>query len=711
MSQTLPFSKLSPLEKLSIFSRNHTDFLNMDAIYADETPNYVQPERYMPGQTITLYLRTAKDNADYAYCYVWDGVSGYTRMMMKKATDEKKTPSPMFDYYVVEFLLGAESLNYYFSVFKRDKEYFYNKRGLYPNVEHYFNFKLIPAFFAPEWAMGAVMYQILVDRFYNGDPTNDIVSNEYTYLGNAATFVDDWHKPITNNADFCNFYGGDLQGVIEKLPYLQDLGIEVIYFCPIFVSPSLHKYDIQDYDYVDPHYGRIVEDGGEPLRFEKFHNRFATKYMQRTTNKANLEASNALLVELIEKAHQFGMRVIIDGVFNHCGSYNKWMDKSGFYFSQGYPVGAYRDEKSVYHDYFKWYDKNWPNNDCYMGWWGHENHPKLNYEGSQELYDYIMDVAKKWVSPPFNADGWRLDVAADLGFSREFNHQFWRDFRTAVKEANPEAIIISEHYGDTAEWLAGNEWDTVMNYDAFMNPLTWFLTGMEKHSEEFRGDMLNNAMAFESTMRGCMAQFSMHSLYTAMNELSNHDHSRFLTRTNMQVGRFHTHGKEAADTGINKNIMMEAVLFQMLWPGSPTIYYGDEAGVTGWTDPDNRRVYPWGREDQLMLRFHKDIIAIRKRFPMLKRGSLEYLYCHYGVLSFGRWDENDRIVFALNNNKNPLSLRLPVWKAECGPNGKMETLIVTGNDSYNTDAVIYKVENGYLDITLPAYGGMALREV
>ena len=218
-----------------------------------------------------------------------------------------------------------------------------------------------------------------------------------------------------------------------------------------------------------------------------------------------------------------------------------------------------------------------------------------------------MSIAQKWVSPPFNADGWRLDVAADLGINPNFNHYFWKKFRDAVKKANPNAIILAEHYGDASSWLQGDQWDTIMNYDAFMEPVSWFLTGMEKHSEDFKKDLLNNSIVFRDTMLYQMARLSKQSIQISMNELSNHDHSRFLTRTNKTVGRLHTLGYEAANRGINKGIMKEAVVIQMTWPGAPTIYYGDEVGVAGWTDPDNRRTYPWGKEDIDLLEFIKQL--------------------------------------------------------------------------------------------------------
>ena len=162
-----------------------------------------------------------------------------------------------------------------------------------------------------------------------------------------------------------------------------------------------------------------------------------------------------------------------------------------------------------------------------------------------------MKIARKWVSPPYNADGWRLDVAADLGHSPEYNHQFWREFRRNVKEANPNAIILAEHYGDPKSWLKGDQWDTVMNYDAFMEPITWFLCGVEKHSDEFRGDLLGNYDAFKGAMNYHMSRFLRPSIDVSMNELSNHDHSRFLTRTNRKVGRLHTMGADAADQGVD----------------------------------------------------------------------------------------------------------------------------------------------------------------
>lgn len=335
----------------------------------------------------------------------------------------------------------------------------------------------------------------------------------------------------------------------------------------------------------------------------------ATKYKKRTTDLKNLEASNELFIKLVEELHRRGMKVILDGVFNHCGSFNKWMDRERIYEGEeDYEPGAYVSADSPYRSYFRFFKEgpeNWPYNGNYDGWWGHDTLPKLNYEDSVKLENYILYIGRKWVSPPYNVDGWRLDVAADLGRSNEYNHEFWQKFRRAVKDANPNALILAEHYGDPSDWLKGDEWDTVMNYDAFMEPVTWFLTGMEKHSDEAREELLGNIDNFIGSMAHHMSNMLTPSLQVAMNELSNHDHSRFLTRTNHMVGRVEHLGPEAANEYVNKAVMREAVVMQMTWVGAPTVYYGDEAGVCGFTDPDNRRTYPWGHEDQELIAFHQ----------------------------------------------------------------------------------------------------------
>ena len=696
----MDFERIMRAEEQQQYITKMRPLLKKRALFSDTTGDYVIPPEPRSYDQIKIRFRSGVDNIDMVY-FVCGNVK---TQMIKESSDE------LFDYYATEYQLENERIYYYFEIHVGRIVCYYDTRGVQKQVDEYYNFSVIPGFSTPDWAKGAVMYQIYVDRFCNGDPENDVQTNEYTYINRKTEHVDDWYS-YPAQMDVHRFYGGDLQGVLDKMDYLQDLGVEVIYFNPLFVSPSNHKYDIQDYDYIDPHFGKIVNESGDLLAPDQNENRFATRYINRISNPENLEASNKLFIRVVEEAHRRGMKVILDGVFNHCGSFNKWLDKERIYENApGYQKGAYVSADSPYRNYFSFNRTDcWPYNPSYDGWWGHDTLPKLNYEGSRELYDYILYIGRKWVSPPYNCDGWRLDVAADLGHSPEVNHQFWRDFRNSVKQANPNAIILAEHYGSPKEWLQGDQWDTVMNYDAFMEPLTWFLTGMQKHSDDFRQDMLGNADAFFGAMRHHMVSFTMPSLYVSMNELSNHDHSRFLTRTNHKVGRMNNLGCEAANQGVNKAVMREAVAVQMTWPGAPTVYYGDEAGLCGFTDPDNRRAYPWGREDQEMIAFHREMIRIRKENPELKTGSLKYLVGDYNVIGYGRFNFREQTIVMVNNNDHEYSRELSVWEFGIPRECTMERLMLSTDSGFDVSPAEYPIVAGVITITLPRFSAIVLK--
>ncbi len=674
--------------------------LNFGALFSDGTEFYRSPSEVAKGDSVKLRFRTSANNVDEVFVVC----NGERFKMSVEQSDD------YFDYYAYTIPRVEEEIDYFYEIKAGNVTCYYNKLGTQNRNNNDYNYSIVPGFFVPSWAKGAVFYQIFVDRFCNGDESNDVLDNEYCYIGEGTRRITDWSK-YPDTMDVRSFYGGDLRGVMNKLDYLQDLGVDVIYLNPIFVSPSNHKYDIQDYDYIDPHFGVIVKDEGECLPEGSKSNKESTRYINRVTSRENLEASNALFIELVEEIHRRGMRIILDGVFNHCGSFNKWLDRECIYENQeGYDKGAYVDAESPYRSFFKFQDPwRWPYNPTYNGWWGHDTLPKLNYEESEKLYEYIMRIGEKWVSPPFNADGWRLDVAADLGHTEEFNHKFWRDFRERVKKANPDAIILAEHYGDAKSWLLGDQWDTVMNYDAFMEPITWFLTGVEKHSDEFRGDLFGNPDAFTGALRHHMSRFNQNSLEIAMNELSNHDHSRFLTRTNRKVGRLHTMGPEAANEGINKGVFREAVVFQMTWPGAPTIYYGDEAGVCGWTDPDNRRTYPWGHEDWDLINFHKDIIKIHKENPALMKGSVKFLYGGYKVVAYGRFTDKQAVIVILNNDYNEQTHDIHVRRVGAHSGSVFTQIIQTTEEGYSLDRADYIVRGNLLRLTVPKISATVLK--
>ena len=671
--------------------------INRKALFSDETSLFKTPYEPVAGDRVTLKFRTLKNDVSKVYAVINGG-----QRLMKKLPAGREISN--FDFYSVTFKCPAKTVKYYFMAYDDDDAVAFNRLGCVENAQEEYDYSFVPGFKVPDWAKGAVFYQIFTDRFFNGEKSNDVEDNEYYYTGGHSRKITDWDKP-PEELDVNCFYGGDLQGVRQKLDYLQGLGVEAVYFNPLFVSPSNHKYDTQDYDHIDPHIAVIEDDLEHSMQFWEHNNGYAPKYIKRVISPKNLEKSNEYFAELVKELHRRGMRVVIDGVFNHCGSFNKWMDREGVYlYKEGYEEkGAYQSADSPYRSYFRFKKKEAHSE--YEGWWGFQTLPKLDYEHSPELVEFILSTGAKWVSEPFGVDGWRLDVAADLGHSVKFNHKFWQMFRKRVRSANPEAFIFAEHYGDPQGWFNGKEWDSVMNYDAFMEPVTWFLTGMEKHSESFDGSKLWDGNAFFESMFKNMSKFPRPALDSALNQLSNHDHSRFLTRTNGTVGTLKTSGSQSAGYNVDLSVMALGVLIQMTWPGSPGIYYADEAGQVGWTDPDSRRTYPWGNEDKLLISYHKDVIALRKDIHCLKTGSIKNLDAGNGYIIYGRFDGDDCAAVIINCTDGDLNLSVPVWELGVPTGAVMQRRLLTYSAGYTTDGDNCEVRHGRLFLTLPAKSG------
>lgn len=668
--------------------------MNIEGIFSDETIEYVSMQSLKNRQNIRIQIRIFKD--DKPDIILVDHRDGSEVVMSKLRSSEH------FDFYYAD-LEDRDYLKYYFKIIDGKNTLFFTRFGITDYLKEDALFEYNKNFTLPEWAKGALMYQIFIDRFNRGDETNDVVDDEYIYIGLPVKHKENWNE-YPSNFDVGYFYGGDLAGVLQKLDYLRDFGVEVIYFNPLFVSPSNHKYDTQDYDYIDPHIGVIVEDADGVLGEYDTDNKNAVKYVKRVTSKKNLEASNELFIKLVEEAHKRNIKVIIDGVFNHCGSFNKWMDKEGIYkrADDKYPIGAYWSKESEFRPYFNFIG------DEYDGWWGHDTLPKLYYENSKKLVDEVLNIAKKWVSPPFNVDGWRLDVAADLGYSHEFNHVFWSMFREAVKSANNDAVILAEHYGDPSFWLDGKCWDGVMNYDGFMEPVSWFLTGLEKHSDREDMNLKGNADAFFLMLKNALGKMPYDSILVSMIQLSNHDHSRFLTRTNGIVGRINSHKSEDAKSGVKLEVMRQAIMMQITLPGAPTVYYGDEVGVCGFTDPDSRRTYPWGNENLELLEYHRYMNKWHRIRKELKTGSLIRLISTGGVVCYARVLKDNISVVIINAGEYTAKTDIPLYLTGMRDNAVISRVIYTNKVGYNVGRVTYINDNGYLNFEIEPHSGYLL---
>ncbi len=433
----------------------------------------------------------------------------------------------------------------------------------------------------PQWVKDAVFYQIFPDRFAKSNAVP------------KPSGLQAWGTPPTPHG----YQGGDLLGVAEHLDYLADLGINAIYFNPIFRSGSNHRYHTHDYYQVDPMLG-----GNDALR------------------------------KLLDAAHARGIRVVLDGVFNHASR--------GFFqfhdILENGPDSAYLDWFTVEEWPLQPYGGKQPNYRC---WWGMPALPKFNTD-TPAVREFIWDVAEHWIK--FGVDGWRLDVPAEIN-----DDEFWREFRRRVKAANPEAYIVGEIWHEAQRWLQGDQFDAVMNYILARAALGFF--GRETFDQRIRPGGFKirplRARAFGREIRRMIGLYPPAITQVQLNILDSHDTPRFLHLA-----------------GGDESALRLALLFQMTMPGAPNIYYGTEIGMTGGSDPDCRRAFPWDASqwNRDMLEFTRRAIALRHAHPALRRGSFELLYANNDCFAFGRRDEHEALVVALNAGRADCSLSLDV---------------------------------------------------
>lgn len=457
-------------------------------------------------------------------------------------------------------------------------------------------------FQTPDWIKNAVVYQVFPDRFRDGNPANNKPAGTFFYGEPGGTIyrsdTENWNTficdPRANSNDACegswskNFYGGDLQGLTDKLDYLQALGVTAIYLNPIFESPSNHGYDTTDYLSINEMFG----------------------------TQADYDA-------LIAGLQARGMHLIVDGVFNHVSSDSKYLDRYGRYDE----VGACESPDSPYRDWFYFTDvpagtgpcvgsDGTPNAANYESWWGYDSLPKLN-SAHPEVRAWIWDnaanpeatVAGHWMQ---TADGWRLDVGADVdpGVLNDVNNDYWEGFRQTVRAVNPEGYITGEEWGIANSWLLGNEWDAVMNYQFSSAVLSLWrdstFTDNDHNASSSAGELNPISMSqFDERIHNLMERYAPEALYAMLNLFGSHDTNRTLfmldENTNTADPSIYLNPNYDWSPAIAK--LKQATAIQMTMPGAPTVYYGDEVGLVGpvvkdgggvWQDdPYNRQPYPW----------------------------------------------------------------------------------------------------------------------
>jgi neopullulanase len=439
----------------------------------------------------------------------------------------------------------------------------------------------------PDWVRDAIFYQIFPDRFARSPAVP------------KPTGLDPWGAPPTAHG----YQGGDLIGLTERLDYLVDLGINALYLTPIFQSASNHRYHTHDYHQVDPMLG-----GNDALR------------------------------RLLDEAHARGLRVILDGVFNHAS-------RGFFQFHDILENG----EKSAYRDWFHihHFPLNAYNPDKGIGygaWWGLPALPKFNTD-NPAVREFLWGVARRWID--FGIDGWRLDVPNEIQ-----DDEFWREFRRRVKGANPAAYIVGEVWHEARHWLRGDMWDAVMNY-LFTRACIAFFIGDHVDSRELGHTCLHpagppGAAAFRKAIEELLALYHPQVTAVQLNLLGSHDLARFVTLAR---------GDQSA--------LRLARLFQMTYPGAPSIYYGDEIGLSGGHDPLNRGAFPWDSSlwDHDVRRDVQRWIQFRNSRTVLRRGTFQFLLAEDEVVAYLRAADNDAVVVVLNAGRTTRRIDLP-WPKE-----------------------------------------------
>lgn len=466
-----------------------------------------------------------------------------------------------------------------------------------------------PKFKTPDWSKDIIYYYIFPERFKNGDKNNDPKPGiRKFYNDQDIEFHENWiekpYVPGSPGADdiYCNdFYGGDLAGVIQKLEYLKDLGINTIYFNPLFKAPSNHKYDTADYMKIDEAFG-----------------------------------TNELFKELVDKAKEKGIRIILDTSLNHCGSDSIYMDRYSKYDS----LGAFKDEKiqenSPFHDWFVWKDTAENADEKYEQW----ANPSLATFAEVDSYKNFAyrdenSVTKYWLK--MGIGGWRMDVAPWK------SDTFWREWRREVKAVNPEALTISETWFDSSKFLLGDQFDSTMNYIFRFSIFEYAKGGSGK--------------AFMNILEMVRENYPEEAFYSLMNLLSTHDSARAL----YEFG-YKENGESKDAVELAKKRLLMCVFFQMTYPGAPTIYYGDEVGLTGGDDPFNRATYPWeedgGKPDYKMLEEYKKLTKLRNENTILRRGSVDVIYTDDNLVVMLRKLGKNYALVAVNNSIESKSVNL-----------------------------------------------------
>ena len=585
----------------------------LTSVHSDGTRQFVsnpEPELF---ETVTIRIRMYED-APAKHVFLRSVPNGAENLveMRKENTRQGLT------YYAARLKMTEPRMQYQFYLACEDIIYYYNQKEITTYIpDQTYDFVLLTDYRQPHWVKNAVFYQIFPDRFCNGNAKNDVADGEYTLNGHPTSKIKDWNqKPLPYSKGFClDFYGGDLEGVKEKIGYLKRLGVTAVYLNPIFQAPSVHKYDCIDYFHVDPHFG-----------------------------------GDDALADLSAALHEAGMKLILDISINHTGTAHKWFNRDNLYFDSH--RGAYQNPESKEREYYFFKE----NSQDYKGWYENADLPTLNYT-SEELRNIIYkakdSVLRKWLKPPYSIDGWRFDVADVMARNNEVQlaHEVWPQIRSAIREENPEAYILAEDWGDCSDYLQGEEWDSPMNYYGCGRVIRQFLGEPDLFNS--RNEILRN-IAYKMTAEDAKNRIMEHLAklpyviwQNQFNLFDSHD-----------VSRLHNNPK------IHPSEYRGAVMFLFTLVGAASIYYGDEAQAAGWIEEVEgcRGTMPWDSnfESTDNFRLYQKLVWLKKEHEAFSQGGMKFLYAEDEILAIARFDEREAYVTIISVNEEDCKIYLPL---------------------------------------------------
>lgn len=607
------------------------------SLHHDGSPDFVSNTYPALGQSVQIRLQAAAGAPIQRACLriFPDGEQAFIEMKRQAA------PAHL-QYWAAELPIREPLTNYRFLLQTADGLWWYTAAGATDyNPLDAADFKILAGYNPPAWVLESVFYQIFPDRFANGDPSTDPQPDEYEYRGHRPYTLPWGIQPDPNQHHGVIFYGGDLPGITQHLDYLADLGVNALYLTPVFTALSNHKYDVMDYEHVDPHFG-----------------------------------GDTALVELRQELDRRGMRYILDIVPNHCGWMHPWFQR------------ARLDEHAPEADFFTFRRRP----DEYEAWLGVWSLPKLNYRSAElrrRMYAGSEAVFRRWLRPPFRADGWRVDVANMLGRQGEIQmaEEVAHGIRAAVKETNPQAYLIGENFFDATRQLQGDEFDGVMNYSGFSTPLLHWLHRSEIQglgmSEPVGGPPLSSS-ALAAAWQSRLAAIPWAVALQQYNLLGSHDTPR-----------------ARSVLGGNDALHRLAVTVLLTFPGVPGLYYGDEIGLLDQTGLRSRACMEWDptRWNHELREFFKELIRLRRTSPALQRGGFQVVAVEADLIAFQRSLGGERWLVTAWRGAQPR----PAGPLDVTPSGLAEGTRLREHFSGQT-AVI---QNGYLMLPqLPQGAGL-----